>query len=123
MNLTELCGISLCDAVLKGIAAIDDTVTVAVSGASISTVSFGNASVCEFRILGYEVLDENEEVVFDMPDIEIFGDKIQDAINTLMRSDPHVEGFAQKQGNAVLTVCDNTDNYEIEIRFETINVE
>ena len=81
---------------------------------------FTEAKISEIRILGYEVLDENEEVLFDMPDVEILGDKIPDALAALNQSRPHAVEFTQEDGFAVLTLADNTDTYKIQIDFKEI---
>lgn len=118
----KLANFDLSDAHLEKIEQTED-VCFAFSGAVIKKVLLKNATIVEMRIRGYEVLDENEEVVFDMPDVEVLGDKIKDAVDSLMEYDPHAVEFIMANENAVLVVNDNTDTYEIEISFEEVFAE
>lgn len=118
-DLNSLCAISLCDAVAEKLEA-SENFSVEFSNAPLTHVEFTEAKISEIRILGYEVLDENEEVLFDMPDVEILGDKIPDALAALNQSRPHAVEFTQEDGFAVLTLADNTDTYKIQIDFKEI---
>ncbi|MBQ9950477.1 MAG: hypothetical protein IJO93_07155 [Clostridia bacterium] len=111
----------LCDSVMeKG--EVNGDITFIFSGAAFESVTFTEAHVREIRIAGYEVLDEDEEVVFDMPNIEILGEQIPDVLLPLLESKPHVVGFSRAEGAVVLTLSDTTDTYEIEIEFEDVTV-
>ena len=119
-TLTEY---DLCDALVTGIETAENNVLISFADASVKEIRFLNAFIKELRIRGYEVLDENEEVVFDMPDVEVLGDKIPEAITALLESEPHAVEFVTSDGNAVLIINDNTDTYELEIEFGEIEAE
>lgn len=115
----KLINCSLSDARLESVQKTEDLRFV-FSGAAVNSIVFKNGQITEIRIRGYEVLDEEEEVVFDMPDVEILGDKINDALASLAEYDPHAVEFVMAGENAVLVVNDNTDTYEIEVSFDEI---
>lgn len=122
LSAEELCALPLCDAVAENICITQDIV-IGFSGAGIEKLVFSGAKAKELRIMGYEVLDENEEVVFDMPDVEILGDKIRDALFNLAETKPHAVGVTMRDNNAVLILSDDTDTYELEIAFEFAGIE
>ena len=69
VSVLELCALELCDCVLDSLISGDD-IKMSFTGANPVKVLFKAAEIKELRILGYEVLNEDEEAVFDMPDIE-----------------------------------------------------
>lgn len=116
VSVSELCAIELCDCVLDSLISGDD-IEMSFTGATAVRVLFKDAKIEELRILGYEVLDEDEEVVFDMPDIEVLGKSIDDALFPLLEAKPHSVGFSiNDEGLICLTVSDDTDTYSIELR-------
>lgn len=124
ITIEELCSVPLCDYVAEGIDMSSDAdIVIMLSGGALKRIKLVSAKLTEIRIKGYEVLDENEEVVFDMPDVEILGDKIPEAILTLMQSKPHIVGFSHSAPSTVLTLTDETDTYEIEMLFAEVFTE
>ena len=117
ISTDELINLNVSDAVIESIAA-DSDVRIKLSDAG--SIVFKDARITELRICGYEVLDEDEEVVFDMPDVEVLGDKIPDALKSMSEYEPHAVEFRPAEKNIVLVVNDSTDTYEIEIEFAEI---
>lgn len=115
VSVLELCALELCDCVLDSLISGDD-IKMSFTGANPVKVLFKAAEIKELRILGYEVLNEDEEAVFDMPDIEVLGESIQDALTPLLEAKPHSVGFSQNdEGLICLAVSDDTDTYSIEL--------
>lgn len=122
-NITtdELVKLEICDALIDDIVT-DGCVKITFSGTSFRNIVFEGGSIKELRIRGYEVFDEDEEPLFDMPDVEVLGEKIPEAIKSLLSSEPYAVEFLQKDGKTVLVAQDSTDTYELEISHEGITV-
>ena len=119
ITIDELVSLEICDAIIDDIS-VGDGVNIVFSGTGFREVVFKRGHIHELRIRGYEVFDEDEEPLFDMPDVEVLGDKIPEALESLLACEPYAVEFKNKDGRAVLVCADSTDTYELEIEYEEI---
>lgn len=122
ISAEKLLSLKLCDATAETKVA-GGNICILLHGTDFKRIVFRNASVTEMRILGYEVLNEDEEVVFEMPDVEILGDKIPDALATLNECHPFVVEFRREDDSLVFVLNDDTDTYEIDIDYSDAEAE
>lgn len=114
ISIEELCSLTICDLKVCSISFdSNESITISLNGEKSIDISLC-CGKCELILIkGYEVLNQQEEVVFDMPDVEILGSEIIPAIENLVNSEPHAVDFSAKDNKLVLNVCDESDTYEL----------